>query len=220
MKASSGKFQVLLRHNHQHVTDQFLMAGAGIRTGAKNLSHLQKKDLAVLCSCHPYEQLFPWNTGICLSENLTWRDPVQNTLVSRHVNVLNMNTAVKHKSHHLHLVSHLPDRAALGIALRSGFQTGKHVLCFFWTCSLKEKSPGKKFIIHFSPFVVITTYLLVGLYYSMRTKSRAETEINYPSLTFSCETKRISCYFSFCNYKTFRTQSTYFYEILIPYRTI
>ena len=101
---------------------------------------------------HPYEQLFPWNTGICLSENLAWRNPVQNTLVSHHVDALNMNTVVKHKSHHLHLVSHLPDRAALGKALRSGFQTGKHVLCFFWTCSLKEKSPGKKFIIHFFSF--------------------------------------------------------------------
>ena len=62
MKASSGKFQVLLRHNHQHVMNQFLVTGAGIRTGAKNLSHLQKKDLAVLCSCHPYEQLFPPKT--------------------------------------------------------------------------------------------------------------------------------------------------------------
>lgn len=43
MKASSGKFQVLLRHNHQHVMNQFLVTGAGIRTGAKNLSHLQKR---------------------------------------------------------------------------------------------------------------------------------------------------------------------------------
>ena len=38
----------------------------------------------------------------------------------------------------------------------------------------------------------------------MRTKSRAEAEINYPSLTFSCEAKRISCYFSFRNYETAR----------------
>ena len=167
--------QILLSGDAKHILNDAVMIGASFPASRQNMFHIQKDDLGIFAGNDIAQEFFSGNGRVVFRKDLSFAHVPENNAISPLEIYDDIDASGCHK--------------AEGIDRRSGSKDDVSLLEFAFMCPQAEEElfyftfanaaeklrvREKKSIHKILRFVVITTYVLLRLYYNTSRKAREE----------------------------------------------
>lgn len=167
--------QILLSGDAKHILDNAVMIGATFPASRQNVFHIQKDDLGIFAGHDIAQELFSGNGRVVFRKDLSFAHVPENNAVSPIEIYDDIDASRRHKPEGIHSRSGSKDDV---VFLKIAFmcpQAEEELFYFTFANAAEKLRIRKKKSIHKTlRYVVITTYMLLRLYYNTSRKAREE----------------------------------------------